>query len=102
MSCLTAVLVVCIRVFEGMEVAAAYEWVCISAVVSAIVFTSWPDHWQSLPAAGSAGAVLCAGVLPMFSSMPCRLLCQVRGKYGDDWERISRMSIIEDGPQGEK
>jgi hypothetical protein len=32
------------------------------------------------------------------------VLCvvQVRGKYGDDWERISRMSIIEDGPQGEK
>jgi hypothetical protein len=27
---------------------------------------------------------------------------QVRGKYGDDWERISRMSIIEDAPQGEK
>jgi starch phosphorylase len=30
------------------------------------------------------------------------LLHQVRGKYGDDWERISRMSIIEDAPQGEK
>ena len=22
---------------------------------------------------------------------------QVRGKYGDDWERLGRMSIIEDG-----
>jgi hypothetical protein len=30
------------------------------------------------------------------------LLHQVRGKYGDDWERISRMSIIEDAAQGEK
>lgn len=35
----------------------------------------------------------------------CMCVCagmQVRGKYGDDWERISRMSIIEDAPQGEK
>jgi starch phosphorylase len=27
---------------------------------------------------------------------------QVRNKYGDDWERISRMSIIEEGANGEK
>jgi hypothetical protein len=27
---------------------------------------------------------------------------QVRAKYGDDWERISRMSIIEDGAHGDK
>ena len=27
---------------------------------------------------------------------------QVRQKYGDDWERISRMSIIEEGANGEK
>jgi len=31
-----------------------------------------------------------------------RFLQTVRGKYGDDWERISRMSIIEDGAHGEK
>lgn len=74
--CLTVVLVVCIRAFEGIKVAAAYEWVCISAVMPVVVFTPWPDHWQSSPAAGSAGAALCAGVLPMFASMPC--LCCVR------------------------
>jgi hypothetical protein len=33
---------------------------------------------------------------------PVARLPQVRAKYGDDWERIGRMSIIEDGPQGEK
>ena len=27
---------------------------------------------------------------------------QVRGKYGDDWERLARMSIIEDGVGAEK
>ena len=31
-----------------------------------------------------------------------RFLQQLRSKFGDDWERISRMSIIEDGPSGEK
>ncbi|GAX74311.1 hypothetical protein CEUSTIGMA_g1760.t1 [Chlamydomonas eustigma] len=31
-----------------------------------------------------------------------RFLQQVRGKYGDDWERLARMSIIEDGSGGEK
>lgn len=31
-----------------------------------------------------------------------RFLQEVRSKYGDDWERIGRMSIIEEGPQGEK
>ncbi|GLI61446.1 hypothetical protein VaNZ11_003810 [Volvox africanus] len=31
-----------------------------------------------------------------------RFLQQVRNKYGDDWERISRMSIIEEGANGEK
>jgi hypothetical protein len=30
------------------------------------------------------------------------LVLQVRAKYGDDWERISRMSIIEDGAAGDK
>ena len=32
---------------------------------------------------------------------PCRLTQVIRAKYGDDWERISRMSIIEEGA-GEK
>jgi glycogen phosphorylase len=31
-----------------------------------------------------------------------RFLQQMRTKFGDDWERISRMSIIEDGPNSEK
>ncbi|GFR48003.1 hypothetical protein Agub_g9829 [Astrephomene gubernaculifera] len=31
-----------------------------------------------------------------------RFLQTVRNKYGDDWERISRMSIIEEGANGEK
>ncbi|GIL74061.1 hypothetical protein Vretimale_4977 [Volvox reticuliferus] len=31
-----------------------------------------------------------------------RFLQQVRNKYGDDWERISRMSIIEEGANAEK
>lgn len=31
-----------------------------------------------------------------------RFLQQLRLQFGDDWERISRMSIIEDGPSGEK
>eukprot|EP00879_Flechtneria_rotunda_P002992 GHRR01003210.1.p1 GENE.GHRR01003210.1~~GHRR01003210.1.p1 ORF type:complete len:957 (+),score=328.75 GHRR01003210.1:132-3002(+) len=31
-----------------------------------------------------------------------RFLQQVRAKYGDDWERIGRMSIIEDGAHGDK
>ncbi|WIA33199.1 hypothetical protein OEZ86_006345 [Tetradesmus obliquus] len=31
-----------------------------------------------------------------------RFLQTVRAKYGDDWERISRMSIIEDGAHGDK
>lgn len=35
-------------------------------------------------------------------TMFCTVCCKVRAKYGDDWERISRMSIIEDAPQGEK
>jgi len=26
----------------------------------------------------------------------------VRAKFGDDWERIARMSIIEEAPGGEK
>jgi hypothetical protein len=47
------------------------------------------------------GGIVCWGVANVrIHAVP--LLCQVRGKYGDDWERISRMSIIEDGPQGEK
>jgi starch phosphorylase len=31
-----------------------------------------------------------------------RFLQTVRAKFGDDWERISRMSIIEEGANGEK
>ncbi len=31
-----------------------------------------------------------------------RFLQAVRAKFGDDWERISRMSIIEEGAGGEK
>jgi hypothetical protein len=30
------------------------------------------------------------------------LVLQVRQKWGDDWERIGRMSIIEEGANGEK
>ena len=29
-----------------------------------------------------------------------RFLQQLRGKFGDDWARISRMSAIEEGPSG--
>ena len=31
-----------------------------------------------------------------------RFLQQMRGRFGDDWERISRMSIIEEDYSGEK
>jgi hypothetical protein len=31
-----------------------------------------------------------------------RFLQEVRAKFGDDWERIARMSIIEEAPGGEK
>jgi hypothetical protein len=51
--------------------------------------------------------VLCQQAYPyLFAHCWCAAVLlhmpQVRAKYGDDWERISRMSIIEDGAQGDK
>ena len=31
-----------------------------------------------------------------------RFLQQMRSKFGDDWQRIAQLSIIEEGPTGEK
>jgi starch phosphorylase len=31
-----------------------------------------------------------------------RFLDELKGRLGDDWERISRLSIIEESPSGEK
>lgn len=44
----------------------------------------------------------CRCCLQIIYDINWRFLQQLRSKFGDDWERISRMSIIEDGPSGEK
>ena len=43
-------------------------------------------------------------VQPLMACLSYRSRClqQMRGRLGDNWERISRMSIIEEGYGGEK
>jgi len=53
----------------------------------------------------AAGSPAVCVLLPFAAVTLCCLIMvatQVRAKYGDDWERIGRMSIIEDGAHGDK
>lgn len=39
---------------------------------------------------------------PLGADINWRFLQQMRSKFGDDWQRITSLSIIEEGPTGEK